>query len=112
MLHLDYIKKDTLDRSVEGLLVIYVLSSGSPSAISNVGSDKLLVLEPTTRSISDHTSGKQPTMQPMINAWQRTNLRGKQYEDFLPCFAHTNSLSPHTQLLQLISRLATPPMLL
>jgi len=60
--------------------VIYVLGSRSQSAISNVGSDKPLVLEPATRSISDHIYPTQPTMQPTIIAWQRTNPRAKQCE--------------------------------
>ena len=69
------------------------------------------MLEPAARSISDHTRATQPTMQRPINALQRTNLRGKQCEDFVPGLAHA-SLSLDTQLLQLASTLATPPMLL
>ena len=69
------------------------------------------MLGPASRSISDHTRATQPTMQRTINALQRTNLRGKQCADFLPCLVHA-SLTLDTQLLQLASTLATPPMLL
>jgi len=69
----------------------------SKSMISKVRSDKPLVLEPTPRSISDHTYGSQPTMQQCtLIARQRTILRSKQCEMFLSCLAHTCSLSLYT----------------
>jgi len=75
----------------------------SQSTISKIRSDKPLVLEPTPRSISNHTYGSQPTMQRILIARQRTILRSKQCEMFLSCLAHTYSLSLYTYLLQLSS---------
>jgi len=47
-----------------------------------VRSDKPLVLEGTTNSSSNHTEGRQPTMQPTLIARQRTILRSKQCKSF------------------------------
>jgi len=61
---------------------LYVLSSLSQTRISKIRSDKPLVLEPTTHSISYHTCRRQPTMQHTINTLQRTNPRAKQWKSF------------------------------
>jgi len=90
------------------VLVLYVLSSLSQTRISKIRSDKLLVLELTSRSISDHPCVRQPTMQYTISAWQHTNPGPKQSFDFLPCLLLPYSPSLYTHLLYLTSTLCTP----
>jgi len=72
----------------------------SKCTISKIRSDKPLVLEPPTCSISHHACGRQPTMQRTIYTLPRTNLQAKQSENFLPCLVQACSLLLNTNLLQ------------
>jgi len=75
----------------------------SKCTISKIRSDKPLVLEPPPHSISHHACWRQPTMQRTIYTLSHTNLKAKQWENFLSCFAQACSLLLNTNLLQLTS---------
>jgi len=75
----------------------------SQSTISKIRSDKPLVLEPLTCSISHHVCWRQPTMQRTIYTLRPTNLRAKQSKNFLPCLAQASSLLLNKNLLRLTS---------